>query len=151
MSWWCFGLRNPCAHVGAVDYVRRQGRFCRLDRFLHALRRPDHRPAPGAGAVQAPVPSVFLEPGDSGSVAGAFAAMLMVGCVENIFGVLAVAFSAIEYWLPLATSSCQDASLVCWRVCSCLFCHWGLLFQPLVRFAFRARVVAWPVSASRRC
>ena len=110
MSWWCFGLRNLGAHVGAVDYVRRQGRFCRLDRFLHALRRPDHRPAPGAGAVQAPVPSVFLEPGDSGSVAGAFAAMLMVGCLENIFGVLAVAFSAIEYWLPLATSSCQDAA-----------------------------------------
>ena len=61
MSWWCFGLRNPGAHVGALDDARRQGRLSRLDSFMHALPRPDHRPAgPGAGALQAPVLSVFL-------------------------------------------------------------------------------------------
>ena len=106
MSWWCFGLRNPCAHVGAVEYARRQGRLCRLESFLHALRRPDHQTAPGAGAVQAPVPSVFLEPGDSGSVAGAFAAMRMLVGPEKICGVQALVVSAIEYWLRLAISIC---------------------------------------------
>ena len=60
MSCWCFGLWNPGAYFGALDYARQQGRLSRLDSYLHALRRPDHRPAPGAGALQAPVLSVFL-------------------------------------------------------------------------------------------